>query len=118
MALTDRQMLAAVRLVHTVIYVINASACFVVLHAGLTGTIGPVLFVAAALVAVEAAILFANRLRCPLSAVAVKYGARETDFLYDTFLPERLTRYTVHFFSTVVLVGLALMALRWFGVLS
>jgi hypothetical protein len=116
--MTDAQMLATVRLVHTLIYVVNAGACFVVLYAGLAGDGGWILWVALALVGGEGAILVANRLRCPLSAIAVRYGARETDFLYDTFLPERLTRYTVHFFSAVVLLGLALIAIRGLGVVS
>lgn len=118
MHLTDAQMLAVIRLVHTLIYVVNAGACFVVLYAGLAGFSGLLLWVSLALVGGEAAVLFANRLRCPLSVIAVHYGARETGFFYDTFLPERLTRYTVHFFSVVVLLGLALIALRGLGVLA
>jgi hypothetical protein len=116
--MTDAQMLAAVRLVHTLIYVINAGACFVVLYAGFAGLGGWMLWVSLALVGGETAVLFANRLHCPLSAIAVRYGARETGFFYDTFLPERMTRYTVHVFSAVVLLGLALIALRGLGVVT
>ena len=118
MRLNDAQMLAAVRLVHTLIYLVNAGACFVLLYAGLSGFSGELLWISMALVAGEAAILFANRRRCPLSGIAVRYGAKETEFFYDTFLPERLTRYTVHFFSAVVLLGLALLVLRGLGLFS
>lgn len=114
-ASADARMLLVVRLVHTAIYIVNAAACFVLLYAGLSGIVGPLFWVAIGLVGLEAAILVANRLRCPLSAIAERYGARESDVFYDTYLPERLTRYTVHFFSTVVLAGLACLGLRWAG---
>ena len=52
-----------------------------------------------------------------MSPLAEKYGARETDLFYDTFIPERLTRYTVHFFSAVVLAGLGFAGLRWVGLI-
>jgi hypothetical protein len=117
MRMSDASKLFVVRLVHTIIYAINAGACFVVLNAGLTGHIDPLFWFSAVLVAVEAAILLANGLKCPMSPLAVKYGARETDFFYDTFLPERLTRHTFHFFSIVVLLGLVFIGLRWAGVI-
>jgi hypothetical protein len=115
MPLTNAQKLFRIRLVHTLIYVINGTACFVMLYAGVTGETGTWLWIAVALVAIETVILFANGIKCPLAPLAEKYGARETDFLYDTFIPERLTRYTFHFFSVVVLAGLAFAGLRWLG---
>jgi hypothetical protein len=115
MTLTDAHKLALVRLVHTLIYLVNGGACFVVLFAGLTGEIGLIFWISAILVAGEALILYLNGLKCPLSAIAISYGARETDFLYDTFLPEKLTRHTVPFFTTIVLAGLALLGFRWAG---
>ena len=115
---TDANMLFAVRLVHTVIYVINGTACFVMLYAGVTGETGTWLWIAVALVAIEAVILLANRIKCPMSPLAEKYGARETDLLYDTFIPERLTRYTFHFFSVIVLTALAFAGLRWIGAIA
>jgi len=45
----------------------------------------------------------------------VKYGA-EKGFALDTFLPERVTRYTFQFFTSVMLIRLLLLALRWVGV--
>ena len=118
MALTDAHKLALVRLAHTIIYVVNGAACFVILYAGLTGTGGLFLRISMELVGIEAVILAVNAARCPITPIAVRYGARETDFCFDTFLPERMTRYTIEFFSTIVLLGLLLMALRWAGILS
>ena len=111
-------MLALVRFVHTLIYAINGAACFALLYAGLTGHDGLWLWIAAVLIVVEAAILLFNGLRCPMSPLAERYGARETGFLYDTFIPERLTRHTVPFFSVVVVLGLLFAGLRWLGVIT
>jgi hypothetical protein len=51
-----------------------------------------------------------------LTALAVRYGA-EKGYDFDTFLPERLTRYTFQFFTTAMVVGLILLTLRWSGVI-
>ena len=56
-------------------------------------------------------------MKCPLTALAVKYGAK-TGHVFDTFLPERLTRYTFRFFGTVMVIGLLLLVARWLGVLG
>ncbi len=85
--MTDAQRLTLVRALHTVIYVVMAGASLVVLYAGITGAHGPWLWVAAALVAVESVVFAASGLKCPLTAVAVKYGATK-DGAYGAFLPE------------------------------
>jgi hypothetical protein len=58
-----------------------------------------------------------NGFRCPLTALAVRYGA-EKGYAFDTFLPERVTRYTFRVFGTLMGVGLVLLALRWVGALG
>jgi hypothetical protein len=47
----------------------------------------------------------------------VRYGA-EKGYAFDTFLPERVTRYTFRVFGTLMVLGLALLALRWAGVVG
>lgn len=109
--------LAAVRLVHTAIYLVMAVSVFVLLYAGITGAAGWWLWTALALLAVESAVFFGNGLKCPLTALAVRYGV-EKGYAFDTFLPERATRYTFRFFGTLMVIGLALLALRWAGVIG
>jgi hypothetical protein len=67
------------------------------------------------LLAVETAVFTGFGFKCPLRALAVKYGAR-TGHVFDTFLPERVTRYTFRLFGTVMVVGVLLLAARWFGI--
>jgi len=109
--------LAAVRTVHTIIYLVMAGATFVLLYGGITGHEGPWLWMALGLLVLESAVYLANGFACPLSALARRYGAT-TGYVFDTFLPERATRYTFRFFGTLMAIGLALLALRWIGVLG
>ena len=111
--MTDARRLALVRALHTAIYLVMASAVFVVLYAGITGAHGVWLWVATALAGIESLVFAASGLKCPLTAIAVKYGAKtgEGEF-FDTFLPERVTRHTFHVFAPLMLVGVILLAIR------
>ena len=115
-SVTDSQRLTLIRVIHTAIYLVMAAATFVLIYAGVTGAQGVWLWVALTLLAVETVVYLGNGMRCPLTALAVRYGA-ENGYVFDTFLPERATRYTFNFFGTVMGVGLALLILRWVGVL-
>lgn len=114
--MTDAGRLWAVRALHTAIYVTMSAAAFAVLYAGISGRSGPWLWVALALVAAETAVFVGCGLKCPLTAVAVRYGATK-DGDYDTFFPERCTRHTFRIFAPLIVLGLALNALRWLGLI-
>ena len=109
--MTDAQRLFGVRLLHTVIYVVMATASVLVLYGGISGARGPWLIVAVALVVIESLVCYHSGLKCPLTAVAVKYGAGQ-DGLFDTFMPEWFTRHTFRIFGPMILLGLALLAAR------
>ncbi len=114
--MTDAGRLAMVRAVHTLIYIVMSAACFAVLYAGLTGARGPWLWVALTLVVLETIVFVGCGMKCPLTAVAVRYGAR-IDGPYDTYFPERCTRHTLTVFGPLILAGLALNLLRAFGLI-
>jgi hypothetical protein len=109
-------MLAAIRWVHTAIYIVMAASTFVLLYAGLTGATGIWLWFALGLLAIETVVFVGNGMKCPLTALAVEHGAT-SGRVFDTFLPERATRYTFRFFGTIMVIGLALLAARWTGLL-
>jgi hypothetical protein len=113
----NAQRLALVRGVHTFIYIVMATSTFVLVYAGLTGAHGWWLWVALTLLAVETLVFAGNGMKCPLTALAVSYGA-EKGYAFDTFLPERATRHTFRFFGSLMSVGLVLLALRWLGVIG
>jgi hypothetical protein len=109
--------LAVVRGVHTVIYIVMATSTLLLVYAGLTGSQGWWLWTALALLGVESVVFLGNGMKCPLTALAVRYGA-EKGYAFDTFLPERATRYTFRFFGSLMVLGLLLLGLRWVGVLG
>jgi hypothetical protein len=106
--------LALIRALHTAIYLVMAASVLAIFFAGATGAMGTWLWVALVLAAGESAVFFGNGMKCPLTAVAVRYGA-STGHVFDTFLPERATRYTFRVFGTLLVVGVALLAARWGG---
>jgi hypothetical protein len=104
--------LAAVRTVHTAIYLVMASATFFVIYAAVAGARGEWLWVSLGLLTVECVVFVGNGLKCPLSAVAVRYGAGD-GLMFDTFLPERITRHTFLIFAPLILIGVVLLGVRW-----
>ena len=113
--MTNARSLALVRGIHTAIYLVMAASTFVLLYAGITGARGVWLWAALGLLSIEVVVFAGNGMKCPLTALAVKYGAR-TGYVFDTFLPERATRYTFRFFGTLMVIGLILLAARWWGI--
>lgn len=107
--------LALVRGVHTAIYGVITVCVLVVLFAGATGIRGEWLWVALGLMSLEIVVFAGNGMKCPLTTLAAKYGARHGD-RFDTYLPERITRHTVRIFAPLILLGLVLLAIRgWLG---
>ena len=110
--MTDVHRLALVRGAHTAIYFVMASSVCAIVYAGIVGANRPWLLVALGLVAVEVAVFVGSGMKCPLTAFATKYGAAPGA---DTFLPERLTRHTLHVFGPLIVIGVLLLMARWFG---
>lgn len=109
--MTDPQRLALIRAIHTAIYLVMAAAILIVDYAGVTGRSGPWLFAALGLALTEVVVFVTSGMKCPLTAVAVRYGAGEGP-IFDTFLPEPLTRNTLRIFAPLLTVGLLLLAAR------
>jgi hypothetical protein len=104
--------LAAVRAVHTAIYIVMTAATAAVLYAAGTGERGPWLWGSLALVVAESVVFIGCGLKCPLTGLAVRYGARH-GAIFDTFLPEAITRHTFTVFGPLIVLGLSALAVRW-----
>lgn len=110
--MSNSNKLRAVRFVHTVIYVVMVVAIFLILVSGLTGVTGVWLWVALSLLAIESAVFALYGFKCPLTTMAVRYGAT-TGHVFDTFLPEKFTRRTFQVFGSLMVIGLLLLSVRW-----
>ena len=115
--MTDSDRLILIRGVHTAIYLVMAASTLVLVYAGVSGATGLWLWVALTLLLVESSVFAGYGFKCPLTALAVRYGAR-TGHVFDTFLPERATRYTFRVFGSLMALGLLLLALRWLHLLG
>jgi hypothetical protein len=65
-----------------------------------------------ALVLVECLVLAANRMRCPLTAVAARYTDDRRDN-FDIYLPLWLARYNKLIFGALFAAGLLFTLVRW-----
>jgi hypothetical protein len=106
-----------VRALHAVIYLVMAASTLAVLVVGITGIRGAWVWVPLALVAVEVVVFVGNAMCCPLTALALRYGA-ERGTAFDTLLPERVTDYTFRVFGTLLVIGLVLLLTRQLGALG
>lgn len=109
--MSDAQMLFLIRTLHTVIYIIMAGSVVFILLAGVFGYSNFFLLPALILIAIEGIIFVANGWKCPLTALAKRYGA-EKGYAFDTFLPETITKYTFRFFTSLLVIGLIALAFR------
>lgn len=109
--MTDDRRLFLVRALHTLIYVVMASATLAVFWAGVTGARGPWLKPALILAGLEALVFAVSGMRCPLTAVVARYDPRggETS---DTFFPKAITRHTLAVFGPLLAIGVIGLLLR------
>lgn len=99
------------RSVHSVIYLVMASATLWVLYCGIVGRRDSSLALAISLVTLEGLVFFGNRMRCPLTALAQRFGD-PTGHVGDTLFPECCTGYTFRVFGALYILGLLLVAQR------
>jgi hypothetical protein len=110
--MSNRQRLFWIRTLHTLIYLVMAGSTIFILLSGLFGYVSPLLWVALVLVGIEAIVFSVNRFHCPLTSLAVKYGA-EKGYVFDTFLPETATKYTFRVFASLLALGILFLLLRF-----
>jgi hypothetical protein len=103
---------AALKTVHTVIFVGELAAIGWLLVSGLAGRRDRTVGIAAAAVAVEIVVFVANDGVCPITPLTERLGA-EHGSVSDIFLPDALAR-TTPIWATALLVTAGLLHLRAF----
>jgi hypothetical protein len=102
-------MITLIKIIHTLIWAVMASAVFYVFYAGITKTFGVVLWLSIGLIVIETAVLLLNKWRCPLTPVAMQYTSDRREN-FDIYLPEWLAKHNKLIFTTIFLAGLILVA--------
>lgn len=108
--------LAIVRMVHTAVYAVMGIAAVALLFAGVTGARGVWLWISLALLSAEGLVFALNRMRCPLTTLAHRYGARH-DSAFGTFAFDDLTRRAFPLLVLAAALGALLLLMRWFDVI-
>ena len=104
--------LRLVKVVHTVVWAVFAGSIVAIpILAWLEWW--RVATVLIALVLVECLVLAANRVRCPLTAIAARYTDDRRDN-FDIYLPLWLARYNKLIFGSLFAAGLLFTLARWY----
>jgi hypothetical protein len=110
---TKATALRAVKAVHTLAWAVFAGCIVAIPYFAWRQQFGMALFLIV-VVAVEVAVLLANRMRCPLTGVAARYTDDRRDN-FDIYLPLWLARYNKHIFGTLFVLGIAYTLIQWRG---
>ena len=110
--MTERAALRAIKLAHTAAWALFAG-CILALPYFAWRRRFDVALILIGTVLVEVAILAANGMRCPLTAIAARYTADRRDN-FDIYLPLTLARYNKQIFGTLFGLGLLYTAAAWY----
>lgn len=106
----DRK-LFLVKIIHTLIWAFFVFVIGYVLYAGIFDELGVWVWIAIGLIILEGAVLMLNNGSCPLTPVAAKYASKREDN-FDIFLPNWLARNNKIIFSSIWLLGVAIVIYR------
>lgn len=100
-----------VRLVHTLIWAFFVLVIGYILYAGVFDKIGVLVWSAIGLIILEGIVLQLNNGSCPLTPIAARYTSTRDDN-FDIFLPKWLAKNNKIIFSSIWLLGVAIVVYR------
>jgi hypothetical protein len=103
--------LRGIKLVHTVIWALFASAILAIPVFAWLGA-WHITVILIGIVCVECLVLVLNRMHCPLTTVAARYTEDRREN-FDIYLPLWLARYNKQIFGTLFAVGIVVSLIRW-----
>lgn len=112
--MNNNRKLRLIKIIHTIIWAFFVSIIFYVVYSGFSGNITLYTWIAIGLVVGEGLVLLLFRMFCPLTVLARRYSdAPEANF--DIFLPGWLAKYNKIIFTTIFLIGLVVVLIRFKG---
>lgn len=107
-------MIAAIKLLHSLIYLFMSACVGYLLYAAASGTRDRLLALAVGAILLETVVLLANGRRCPLSTLARRLGDETgDDLIADLLLPRWAIRLTVPVCGLLATLGLVVVLLDW-----
>lgn len=103
--------LIAIKLIHTLIWLIFVGAIFYILYSGISGKINLLTWLAIASIIGEGFVLLVFKMFCPLTIIARKYSDSTKDN-FDIYIPNWLARHNKTVFTGIFLIGLIIVLIR------
>jgi hypothetical protein len=107
----NQNALLLIKLLHTGIWCFFVGIIGYILHAGLTGRVDAYTWIGIGFVIMEGVVLLLNKGSCPLTPLAARYTENREDN-FDIFLPRWLARHNKAAFTTIFVLGVALVVYR------
>lgn len=103
--------LIGIKLLHTIIWAILAGMICYIVYAGISDKITPFVYFSIGAIILECLVLVYFQWKCPLTLLARKYSNSDTPN-FDIYLPVWLAKHNKTIFSTLYVVGVALVIWR------
>ena len=105
------QSIVFIKSVHTIIFIILSSACFIFLYSAISGRITLAAKISFSLIILEGVVLLINGFKCPLTDVAERLGAN-SGTVSDIFLPKWLADNIFPIFGGMFFISCLIFAAR------
>ena len=110
--MTNATKLNIIKLVHTIVWVFFNVVIFYLYYAVIKNKIGKWVWVCIGLVLTEGVVLLLFKRLCPITIIARKYSTSNKDN-FDIFLPNWLAKYNKLIYTTIFILALILLLLRY-----
>ena len=103
-----------IKSIHALLFLVMTFGILYVLYSGITQTFNWVLILSITVVSLESLALFINRWRCPLTDLAIKYGATEEQArITSLFCPYWFVPYVFKVYGVLFVLGLTMVLGRY-----
>lgn len=103
--------LTIIKVIHTLIWLFFVLVIFYILYCGVVNEITPYTWIGIGLILGEGLVLAVFKMFCPLTIWARKYSDSQKDN-FDIYLPNWLARYNKEIFTSLFLIGVAIVLYR------
>ena len=109
--LSDEAALRAVKITHTIVWAFFAGCILAIPWFAWQGRLKAAMILIVVTM-IEVAVLFLNRMRCPLTGIAARY-TDDRPVGFDIFLPQWLARYNKLIFGTILVLAEMYLLASW-----